>query len=834
MRIRAVLILAAGLAMALAPDAVAQEIAGQEASGQEAGGLPDAVVPAPPEPQPVLPALPALPPGEGPEGWYYLAKRIETGAKATQGVTASTPLPEIPETERKAVLDAMYLLAFRFGERTAARESGRDAFRRAAESQDMGLASRLGYEWMDYFGPDWRIQRALFDMYLAAGMHSEAQATLAAIRSTLASAAKANASEMSWLGASLKRALGDPSWMADASASLRASSLDKWSALGLGALASEPSASEDDRKLAAMRVAYFGRNFSAAKDAALALRDTILAPAAPRWWVSEAGRSFVNAGAGAEGAAWFAAAFTGEDGAVPSPLFAGSAKVPENRWVAAFWYARTLAASDRKSDAAILYLELTDKSPNAQDSDSALWFWLEIAMEQAAAQDFDDSIQPAEQLPEAGGAAGLSTPLNSLELAILAEASLRWKSPSYFDDILTSYLRRLLVEKSWNEAVALALLVGPKASASMGTRLDYTAARLLETGRASGQEAGIFFAKVLARPGAEEYYRSLASWRTGAEPPFLSALPGAFAAPSVVTAPAATSPSAVAAPAAISETDIINEYLEHDLDSLASSRALSALGSAPAESVAALAREMSAEGLHHAALRLARDALNRGGKTADPELYRLVYPVAWRETVGALSAKLDIPEPLLYGIVRSESVFDPNATSTSGARGLSQLMPSTATETAKGLGMKDFSIVDPADNLKIGMNYYSYMYRRFGARPMRAMFAYNAGPSRMAKWNTESGDLPDDLLLETLHLSETRQYGRNIVQATLAYGKIHYGIAPATMLEFLVEGKPLPAPTAPPVPTDTVQATQSEPVPATQTEPVPAAPAANGYLREAL
>ncbi|HWP69267.1 MAG TPA: lytic transglycosylase domain-containing protein, partial [Rectinemataceae bacterium] len=171
--------------------------------------------------------------------------------------------------------------------------------------------------------------------------------------------------------------------------------------------------------------------------------------------------------------------------------------------------------------------------------------------------------------------------------------------------------------------------------------------------------------------------------------------------------------------------------------------------------------------------------------------YSLVYPKAWNDIVAGGAAIPAIPEALAYGIIRSESVFDPKAISYAGAVGLTQLMPATASETARGLKMVNYSLTNPGDNVKIGLTYYSYMLARFGGKPMRAMFAYNAGPSRMAGWAKESGELPDDLLLETLHLAQPRQYAKNIIQATLAYGKIHYGIDPRTMLDYLVYAKPL-------------------------------------------
>ncbi|MDD3981522.1 MAG: hypothetical protein PHT55_04900, partial [Spirochaetales bacterium] len=52
-------------------------------------------------------------------------------------------------------------------------------------------------------------------------------------------------------------------------------------------------------------------------------------------------------------------------------------------------------------------------------------------------------------------------------------------------------------------------------------------------------------------------------------------------------------------------------------------------------------------------------------------------------------------------------------------------------------------------------------------------------------------ELPDDILLEALHLTQPRQYAKNIIQPSLAYGKIHYAIEAVSMLDYLVEAKPL-------------------------------------------
>jgi soluble lytic murein transglycosylase len=288
----------------------------------------------------------------------------------------------------------------------------------------------------------------------------------------------------------------------------------------------------------------------------------------------------------------------------------------------------------------------------------------------------------------------------------------------------------------------------------------------------------------------------------------------------VAAATSSASPSLASLP-------LINNYLAFDLDELASTQALKYLGSPDKNLVASLAFKLSSEGQHYPALRLARDAINRGLGAQYPELYGLVYPRAWADIIAEGAAIPGIPEALAYAIIRSESVFDPTSVSYAGAVGLTQLMPSTASETAKGLKMKSYSLTDPRDNVRIGMTYYSYMLNRFGRKPIRAMFAYNAGPGRMQTWAKESGELPDDVLLETLNIAQPRQYAKNIIQAALAYGKVQFAIQAQDLLEYLVNATPLPAKPLPaaPLPAPSVPAAPELPSASTSQTAASTAPA---------
>ncbi len=749
--------------------------------------------------EPIPPSLPLTADGLGAEAWYYEAKKLEQSL----GTAADT----------KQLVDFMYSLAFHFGEKAAAREAGRaliEGAKNGGRSADLQALSSL---WLEYFGADWDVYRTLLTDRLAMKDYAGALKAIGELRAALPSTAKSKASELAFYEYSSMAALGDFSWWPKALPYLKQSTLDAWAGQTLRLAASAPEMDEATRHLCLLRAAYRDKGYAEAVEEAIKASASLHDLSVSRLLMSETGKSFVNAGAYDKGIAFFLEYFPGAEAKTPEAIIAtlGSGKPEERLWVAAYYLARLWLSAGQSQDAAILFLDLSERAPSDGDADGALWYWLDITMRRLAAEDIASFEAGAET--EAGAR-------RSLELGALVEASIHWKNPAYFDDIVESYDRLLLKEKSWDDVLSLLILIGEKVSPGMRTRLLYQCGRLVEENLALARDrteedkaglAGEYFRKILENQDAEEYYRTMSAWRLKLAPPYLANMPDlsrtaeggtdSGEASSVAARPSAA--ALLAASAASGSTSngngsqaslsLIRNYLNYDLDEMASALALNFLGSVDRALIVGLAFDLSTEGQHNAALRLARDAVNRGAGSQYPDLYGLVYPKAWNDIVAAGAAIPGIPEALAYGIIRSESVFDPKVVSYAGAVGLAQLMPATAAETAKGLKMTGYSLTNPADNVRIGMTYYSYMLNRFGGKPMRAMFAYNAGPSRMLAWAKESGELADDILLETLHLAQPRQYAKNIIQASLAYGKIHYGIEPGALLDYLVKATPLPA-----------------------------------------
>ncbi len=137
----------------------------------------------------------------------------------------------------------------------------------------------------------------------------------------------------------------------------------------------------------------------------------------------------------------------------------------------------------------------------------------------------------------------------------------------------------------------------------------------------------------------------------------------------------------------------------------------------------------------------------------------------------AAASETGIDPWLIAAVARQESTFSAHARSPAGARGVLQLLPSTARLHARALGLGSRpNLEDPAINIRLGARELAWLIRRYGAIEP-ALAAYNAGDRRVRRWWRQWPEA--DLFAESIPIPETYTYVRRVVFLSDAYRQIH-------------------------------------------------------------
>ena len=141
----------------------------------------------------------------------------------------------------------------------------------------------------------------------------------------------------------------------------------------------------------------------------------------------------------------------------------------------------------------------------------------------------------------------------------------------------------------------------------------------------------------------------------------------------------------------------------------------------------------------------------------------------------------------VYAVARQESEFLWHAASGAGAKGLMQILPSTAASTASARASLTTTvrlIVDPAFNTQLGAAFLGQVMEDVGGSREMAFAAYNAGPGRVAQWIAAYGDPRNgaDLVdwVERIPFDETRDYVQRVSENLGVYRQRFADEQPAT------------------------------------------------------
>lgn len=123
------------------------------------------------------------------------------------------------------------------------------------------------------------------------------------------------------------------------------------------------------------------------------------------------------------------------------------------------------------------------------------------------------------------------------------------------------------------------------------------------------------------------------------------------------------------------------------------------------------------------------------------------------------AARNGLDPAVLHGLIQQESGFNPSATSSAGAQGLTQLMPGTAST----LGVSN--PLNPSESIEGGARYLGQLMTQFGGNTAEALAAYNAGPGAVQQY----GGIPP--------YAETQSYVSSVLGYAESYRQSHPAIS---------------------------------------------------------
>ncbi len=165
-------------------------------------------------------------------------------------------------------------------------------------------------------------------------------------------------------------------------------------------------------------------------------------------------------------------------------------------------------------------------------------------------------------------------------------------------------------------------------------------------------------------------------------------------------------------------------------------------------------------------------------QTLNPEQLKLIYPVYFQASITPAAQKNNLDPFLIQALSREESYFNEFAISTSNARGLMQLLPSTAGDVAKWENLSAFKTADlfnPQINIQLGARYLGHLHQIFKGNSMPSVGAYNGGPGAMQKWVTQNPDFANDpdRFVESIPYGQSRDYIKKVFAGYWNYSRLY-------------------------------------------------------------
>src|SRR5215213_6559451 len=151
----------------------------------------------------------------------------------------------------------------------------------------------------------------------------------------------------------------------------------------------------------------------------------------------------------------------------------------------------------------------------------------------------------------------------------------------------------------------------------------------------------------------------------------------------------------------------------------------------------------------------------------DKAVKEIALPLRHEDIIRQQAADKGLDPALIAGVIYTESRFR-DQTSHAGAKGLMQLLPSTADDIARKSGGTAFvqgDLANPQVNISYGSFYLRYLIRRYGGNEVLAIAAYNAGEGRVDRWIFDARHQGEDFdHARHIPFPETRHYVQQVLE----------------------------------------------------------------------
>jgi len=155
----------------------------------------------------------------------------------------------------------------------------------------------------------------------------------------------------------------------------------------------------------------------------------------------------------------------------------------------------------------------------------------------------------------------------------------------------------------------------------------------------------------------------------------------------------------------------------------------------------------------------------------DRAVQEIVLPLRHEDVIRQQAADKNLDASLIAAVIYAESNFR-DQTSSAGAKGLMQILPSTADYIATKSGGTEFEqgdLATPQINIAYGSWYLAYLLRKYHGNERLSLAAYNAGEGKVDQWAIAAASRGEPFRVADIPFDETRKYVVKVLDARRRY-----------------------------------------------------------------